>query len=169
MPIVDSDIKIYLSGGAANADPNAALGGAVSSVELVGDTLHNLFDKVTGAEAAVGDTEYRAVFIRNTHATLTLEGAKVFILTNTVSGDTSVEIALADEAIGIETIETIANENTAPVGPTFSTADGTGNALVIGNLAPGEEKAIWIKWIVGAAAVAVLDAVTVEVFGDTNP
>ena len=169
MPIVAADIKVYLSGGAANADPNAALGGAVSSVELVDNTLHNLFDKVTGAESAAGDTEYRAVFIRNTHATLTLEGAKVYIDANTVSTDTQVQIALADEAIGVETIETVANENTAPTGPTFSTADGAANALTIGDLAPGEEKAIWIKWIVGAAAVAVLDEVTLEVSGDTNP
>ncbi len=168
MPIVTADIKIYLSGGAANADPNAALGGLISSVELVDNTLHNLFDKVTGAEALVGDTEYRAIFIKNTHATLTFEGAKVFINSNTPSTDTSIQIALADEAIGVDTIETIANESTAPSGPVFSLADGMANALSIGDLDPGEMKAIWVKWIVGAESVAVLDAATIEVFGDTN-
>ncbi|EKE25856.1 MAG: hypothetical protein ACD_5C00016G0005 [uncultured bacterium] len=169
MPIVAADIKVYLSGGGTNADPNAALGGVVSSVQLVDNTLHNLFDKVTGAEAAAGDIEYRCVFIRNTHATLTLEGAKVFINSNTTSGDTSVEIAVSDEAGFVGTVETIANENTAPVGPVFTTANSMANGISLGDLTPGSCKAIWIKWIVSAAAVAVLDSVTLEVFGDTNP
>ncbi len=34
MPIVAADIDFRLSGGAANSDPNAALGGAKSSTEI---------------------------------------------------------------------------------------------------------------------------------------
>lgn len=168
MPIIDTDVKVYLSGGASNADPNAALGGLISSVALIDNSLHNLFDKVTGAEALAGDIEYRAIFIKNTHASLTLEGAKVYINSNTPSVDTSVLIALADEAVGSDTIETIADESTPPSGPVFSLAETAGAALSIGDLAPGEMKAIWVKWIVDAEAVAVLDEMTIEVFGDTN-
>jgi hypothetical protein len=167
MPIVAADIKIYLSGGAANSDPNAALGGAISSTELVDNSLHNLFDKVSGAEADAGDTEYRAVYIKNTHATLTLEGAKVFINTNTPSADTAAQIAVASEAGS--PIETIANENTAPVGETFDDAEDAANALSLGDLAPGAVKAVWIKRAVTAGAAAYNDSMVLEVFGDTNP
>lgn len=169
MAIVAGDIKRYLSGGAANADPNAALGGAISSVEIVDDTLHNLFDKTTGAEAAAGDIEYRAFFIKNTHATLTYEGVVIYVSSNTTSLDTGVAIALADEAVGTGTIETIANENTAPSGPTFSDPSTAGTGLSIGDIAPGEMKGIWVRWTVNAGAVAVLDSVTLATSGDTQP
>lgn len=65
MSIAASDLKIYLSGGAGNSDPNASLGGVRSTTEVVDDTLHNLFDYVSGTEAGAGDTEYRASYIKN--------------------------------------------------------------------------------------------------------
>ena len=141
----------------------------MSSVEIVDDTLHNLFDKTTGAEAAAGDIEYRAFFVKNTHATLTYEDVVIYISSNTASGDTTVAIALADEAVGISTIETIANESTAPVGPTFSSPSTAGTGLSIGSMAPGEAKGIWVRWTVTAGAASVLDSATIATSGDTNP
>lgn len=164
MPIISSDIKFYLSGGAANSDPNASLGGAISSVEMVDNTLHNLFDKVSVAEALAGDTEYRAIFIKNTHATLSFENIVLSISSQTSSADSSLQFALAGEAIGVSTIETIANENTAPSGETFATTPVT-----IGTLAPGEMKGIWVKWIIDAAADVALDSATLQWAGETNP
>lgn len=164
MPIVASDIKLYLSGGAANSDPNASLGGAISSTVLVDNTLHNLFDKVTVAEALAGDTEYRAIFIKNTHASLTFENVVLSISSQTSSAQTSLQLALAQEAIGVSTIETVANENTAPSGETFA-----GTSVTIGNLAPGEMKGVWVKWVVDAGATVALDTTTIQFAGETNP
>lgn len=93
MPIVQSDIKFYLSGGGSNTDPNAALGGAISSTEIVDASDNNLFDDVTGDESNAGDTEYRAFYVKNTHASLTWQNVKVWIQTNTPAGD-SVEIGI---------------------------------------------------------------------------
>lgn len=167
--ITSSDIKKYLSGGAANADPDAALGGAISSVEVVDDTLSNLFDRVAGSESLAGDTEYRAIFIKNTHATLIYQDAVIYISSNTPSTDTTVAIALADEAVGTGTIETIANENTAPVGPTFSSPSTALTGLSIGDLAPGEMKGIWVRWVISPNAAAVLDQCTLTISGETAP
>lgn len=169
MPIASSDIKKYLSGGVANADPNASLGGVMSSVEIVDNTLHNLFDKTTGAEASAGDIEYRAFFVKNTHATLTYEDVVIYLSSNTPSADTTVAIAIADEAVGVSTIETIANESTAPVGPAFSSPATAGTGLSIGSLAPGEMKGIWVRWTVTAGAAAVADEATLQTSGNTNP
>jgi len=168
MPIVSGDIKKYLSGGAANADKSLSLGGAISSVEIVDDTLNNLFASANSTEADAGSTKYRAFFVKNTHATLTYTDSVVYISSNTPSGTTGVAIALADEAIGTSPIESIANENTAPSGPTFSTADGLGNALSIGDLAPGETKGIWVRWIIDADTAAVLDEMTIAFRGETE-
>ena len=168
MPIEETDIKSYLSGGAANADPDAALGGEISSTEIVDDTLNNLFALAPASEADAGSKKYRAFFIKNTHATLTYKNAVIYISSNTPSTDTEVKIALADEAVGVDTIETIADEDTSPSGPSFSTADGVGNALSIGDIAPGEMKGIWVEWTLDPSTEAVDDEVTYAVKGETQ-
>ncbi|MEQ1704405.1 MAG: hypothetical protein ABL867_00360 [Rickettsiales bacterium] len=167
MPITSTDLKFHLSGGAANSDPNAALGGAISTTQIVDATVANLFDNVSSAESAAGDTEYRCFYVKNTHATLTLQAAKVYIQTNTPSADTSAEIGLGTSAVN-GTEQTVANESTAPSAVTFSSAAGSGNALSIGNIPAGQHKAIWLKRIVNAAAAAYnSDSVIIRVEGDT--
>lgn len=168
MPIQSTDIVLALSGGSANANPNASLGGAVSSVEVVDAALHNLFDKVSSAEATAGSVEYRCVYVRNEHATLTLEDAKVFIPTNSVSADTTLAIGLGTSAISAVE-QTVANETTAPAGVTFSAPADYAAGLVIGNLAPSATKAVWIRRTVTAGAAAANDSATLRVQGDTAP
>lgn len=166
MPLIANDVKIYLSGGAANADGNAALGGAKSANE-VGLALHDLWDLVSSAEASVGDTEYRCLYIENTHGTLTAQNVDVFISTNTPSGDTTMDIGLGTSAIdGAE--QTIGTEDTGPTGVTFSAPSTRGTGLSIGDLAPGQHKAIWLRRTITAAALAYdNDQFTLDIAFDT--
>ena len=167
MPIASSDLKIYLSGGAANSDPNAALGGAISSTEVTDNTTHNLFDQVSGTESNAGDTEYRCVYLKNTHGSLTAQNTHVYISSNTASSDTTIDIALAGEGSNA-TAETIANENTAPSGETFSAPTTYAGGLDMGNLAAGQRYGLWIRRTVTAGAAAVNDdAVTIKYDCDT--
>lgn len=167
MPIVASDISFRLSGGSGNTDVNASLGGIKSSTAVVDASLHNLFDVVSSVESSAGDTEYRCIYIHNGHATLSLQSAKVWIQTQTPSADTSVEIALAGEGLNA-TAETVANENTAPVGETFSAPSNEAGGLSLGTIPAGQHYAIWIKRIVNAAAAAAnADSVVIRVKGDT--
>lgn len=153
MSIIATDIKFYLSGGASNANVNAALGGAKSSVALVDNSLNNLFDDVTGAEHAAGDTNYRCIFVKNDSAE-TAKNVKVYIQTNTPATDDVVHIG-KDLSAPSDTADTIADEATAPdPAVTFSTADGYANALDIGTLTAGQSAAIWVKRIVSAGATA---------------
>ncbi len=163
MPIVSSDLKFKLSGGASNTDGNASLGGAESSTDA-----GNIFDNVSSAEAAAGDVEYRCEYLKNEHATLTALDAKVFIQAQTPSGDTSVEIGLGTAAIGTGNEQTVANESTAPSGVTFS-APTSGAPLSIGDIPPGQHKAIWIKRTVNAAAAVASDGFTLRATCDTLP
>lgn len=167
MPIVASDIQFRLSGGAANSDVNAALGGAKSSVQVTSAALHNLFDQVSGAESLSGDTEYRCIYVHNGHATLSLQNAVVWISANTPSGDTSMEVAVGTAAVN-GTEQTIANENTAPSGTTFSAPASQGAGLSLGTIPAGQHKTIWLKRIVGASAAAYnTDSATISVAGET--
>jgi len=167
MPIAPGDIDFFLSGGAANSDPNASLGGAKSSTQVTAATLHNLFDRVTGDEGDAGDIEYRCIYVQNSHGSLTLQSAVLWIQTNTPSGDTTVAIALGGEGNG-GTAETIANENTAPSGESFSSPSSKGTGLSLGDLDAGEFYPIWIRRTVTAGAAAYdSDSVLLRVEGDT--
>lgn len=165
MPILSTEIRLMLSGGSANTDPLASLGGAASATAVTGATL---WDAVSGAEAASGDTEYRCVYVKNTNGTLTALGAVIFIQANTPSPDTTLDIGLGTSAVN-GTEQTVANENTAPTGVTFSPAATQGAALSIGDLAPNATKAVWIRRTVNPGAAAANDTFTLRVVCDTNP
>lgn len=157
MAVIASDLKCYLSGGASNADPDAALGGVISSVEVdFAPTANNLFDDVSDVEAAAGDTEYRCFYVKNTNATDTLNTAAIYIQSNTPSADDTVEIGLDPAGIGdgsaTGVATTAANESTAPAGVTFSAAANSGAALAIGTLDAGEAQAVWVRRTVTAGA-----------------
>jgi predicted outer membrane repeat protein len=167
MAIVSTDIKKYLSGGAGNSNVAASLGGAISSTEIVDNTINNLFALAAAAESEAGSIKYRGFFVKNTHGTLTAKAAKIYISSNTPSADTTVTIGL-DLSSG-SPMDDIANEDTAPSPTvTFSTADGVGNALTIGDLAPGASQGIWVKWTITAGAAAVNDAMTITVKAETE-
>jgi len=168
MPIVASDIKIRLSGGAANADVNASLGGVKSSTEVVDNTLHNLFDQVTGSESAAGDTEYRCIYIHNGHGSLTMQNVRVYIQTNSTSADDTWEIGLGTAALNA-TEQTVVDENTSPTGVTFSgSAISYATGLAPPDIPFGQHKAIWYKRIVNAGAAAINNnSVTINVDCDT--
>jgi len=163
MAIISTDIKYRLSGGAANSDPMFSLGGAKSSV-----AASNYFDDVSSAEATSGDVEYRCIYVHNNHGSLTLQGAKIWIQTQTPSGDTDVAIGLGSSAInGTETAT--ANESTAPGGVSFTQPSSFAGGLTIGDIPFGQHKAVWVRRTVNAAAAAYADSFTLRVQGDTNP
>jgi hypothetical protein len=167
MPIASSDIKIFLSGGSGNTDPNASLGGVKSSTEVTDNTLNNLFDDVSGTESNAGDTEYRCVYVYNNHGTLSMQNTHVYISSNTSSADTTFDIALAGEGVNA-TAETVANENTAPVGESFSAPTTYAGGLDMGTIAAGQRYGLWIRRTVTAGAAADnADTATIKYDCDT--
>lgn len=166
MPIIASDIKFRLSGGAGNSDPTASLGGAMSSTEV---NVATLFDATSSAEAAAGRTEYRCIYVLNTHATLTALADKIWLAANTPSADTTLDIGLGTSAIS-GTEQTVANETTAPSGVSFAAAASEGAALSIGDLAPAAWKAVWIRRTTNAGAAGpIAETATLRNKCDTNP
>lgn len=163
MAILNTDLQYRLSGGASNSVPASSLGGAISSTAAGTD----IFDNVSSAEASSGDTEYRCVYVRNGHGSLTLQAAKVWIQSNTPSTDTVVAIGLGTSAVN-GTEQTVATEGDAPSGVSFSSAADEANALSIGDIPSGQHKAVWIRRIVSASAAAYNnDGFTLRLKGDT--
>lgn len=167
MSVLASDIKFYLSGGAANSNVNASLGGAKSSVAIVDDTLNNLWDDVSGDEHVAGDTEYRCFFVKNDSAE-TAYAVKLWIDTNTTSTEDTFTIGLDLTGVG-DTADTAADESTAPdPAVTFSAAANQAGALSLGNMTTGQSYPIWVKRVVtaGSTAQAANEAI-LKVYVDT--
>jgi hypothetical protein len=159
------DIEYRLSGGAANSDPAAALGGAMSSVEAVGSTL---FDTVTSAGATAGETNYRCVYVTNNGATATTSTV-LWVQANTPSATTAFTIALGGEGLN-GTAEVVGNESTAPTGESFVAAASLGAGLTIGALAAADKYPVWIKRVVDAGTAGVAaDTCTLRVSYDYVP
>jgi len=143
----------------------------MSSTAIADATNNNLFDDVSGAESATGDTEYRGFYVRNNHGTLTLQDARIYISSATSSADTEFDIAIAAEAMNV-TMATIANESTAPATVSFTRPTTYAGGLQLNaatGLTAGSNRGVWIKRTVNAAAAAAADTGTLKVEGDTAP
>ena len=151
MPVLPSEIVQRLSGGTANTDPDAAIGGAKSAT-AAGTGAGALFRDVSTIEAAAGVTLYRCFYVENTNAADTASAVAAYIKTQSTSPDSVVEIGVG--ASGVNGSETaVADEFTAPAGVAFSAAaDSASTALPLGNLPPGQHAALWYKLTVAPGA-----------------
>ncbi len=154
MAILTTDVDTRLSGGAGNSDPDLSLGGVKSSTELSPTVSEeNLFSNVDGAEAAAGSTKYRGLYYHNGHASLTLESTVIWFTTQTPSTDTIIAMALAGEGLNA-TMETITDEDTAPIGESFTSPATKAAGLSMGNVPFSQHFGFWVRRIVTAAASA---------------
>lgn len=177
MAIAASDIKFKLSttaGSAGNSNtstPAASLGKYISTTELSGTALNNLFDDISGDENAASDVEYRCIFIHNSHASLTYQSPKVWLSAEVANG-ASIAIAIdgvAASAIGSGSAQAdqVADESTAPSGESFSAPTSKGTGLSLGDLPAGQCRAIWVRRTAANNAALDNDGVTIAVEGDT--
>ena len=170
MPIVAGDIQTRLSGGSGNSNANASLGGVMSSTAWTGGTLHDLFDVITGDENAASDVEYRCIYVRNNHGSLTWLSPVVWISAQTAGG-AALAIGLDPAGVGngstTGVATTVANENTAPAGVTFTTPTTKGAGLAITDLDAGEAAAVWLRRTAANTAALDDDGATLSFEGDT--
>lgn len=182
MPIVAGDLLFKLSttaGAAGNTtaqgDPNASFGKYISTTQVSGTALNNLFDDISGAENAASDVEYRCFFLHNNHGSLTYQNAVVYLSGGDPAGGANVAIAVdstAASAIGSGTAQAleIADEGdsgTVLSGLTFSAPTTAGTGLALGNIGPGQCRAIWVRRSATNSAAVTAETVTLAVSGDT--
>lgn len=150
-----STLVFRLTGGAANSTPDLSLGGIMSANALSGTALNNLFDNVSPAEATAGSTEYRMIDVYNSGDT-TAESVELYCSSNTTSTSTTLHLgydATNSPHISGASLETLANETTAPASPVITFADRTtGSKLALPNIPAGEAVRVAVKRIVTAGA-----------------
>jgi len=154
LAITSTDLKLFHSGGGSNSTIANDIAGDISSVELTDNSLNNLWDDTSGDEGSVGDTEYRKIFFKNGHGSLTAIGTTLWILTQTTSANDAISIGLDPAGAGTAGAD-IANESTSPAGVTFSAPSSKATGLVLGNITAGTRYAIWVKRVVDASAAAI--------------
>src|SRR5574339_665740 len=102
--LLESDVKIYLTGGTSNTNPNLSLGGSTSTTELINDVLDNLFNRVELSDAQTGITQYRCITIKNTHAEKSALKVRLYFNQNTSNAKTRAYFAIG--AAGLNANET---------------------------------------------------------------
>jgi len=162
MSVLSSELKFYLTP-SGNSTPASSLGGVGSGSEISAVALHNLFDRVSAAEAVAGDVEYRAIDVKNTNLTDTLLDAVVYLV-ETSSGDTT--IALAYDSTGTQSV---VNESTAPSSPalSFSTPLSAATGVALGDMAPEAVCRIWLRRTVVGGAAKATDTGSLTISGGT--
>jgi hypothetical protein len=143
-----ASVAFRLSGGTGNTNPAAALGGAISTTAVAANVL---FDTVSAGEASAGDTEYRCFYVLN-DGDQVLDSVKVWISDQPTQG--TLALALGGEGID-GTAETVANENTAPAGESFSSPVTALTGLECGPLNPGQRRPVWARRVIGATTPGV--------------
>lgn len=180
MAITATDIQFRYSvktGSAGDSTAGTAagsLGKYVSTTQPTDNTLNNLFDDVTGDENAASDVEYRCIFFLNNHGTLTLQNAVAWLSAEVASGATQAlgvdPTAISAKASASAQAVEVTDENTAPAGVTFTpytSVDTKAEGLSLGNIGPGQVKAVWIRRTAANTAAVDNDGVTLNIGGDT--
>lgn len=115
------------------------------------------------ASEAGAVTRYKLVYIKNAHATLTLNSALVSL---SADPQANLEFAVAN-AKG--DVGTITNRKTLPTGIGSWTEDPNTVAVPTNTLAAGERIGIWIRQVLSGGAAAFKNTFTMKVEGTTAP
>jgi len=182
MPLESLDIVFYYTGEATGpANNTLSLGGTISAYTITSGLANNVFDDVTGDESETGDTEYRAIAVRDTNATYDMLNTYVWIqgYERASTGADTIYFALENPGGSPASIQTIADEETAPdetkftvkTGATVSwTEEGSpSSSLFFGTVEATEWFGLWLRRIVPAGASAYTDrSVTIQVQCETT-
>lgn len=160
MSIHAQDLVWFYSGGANNLDPARCLGGPPSAFRLLSASWNSLFPPLRHKERQLGVAMYRCLYIANTSPDSPLYHATVWM--SLESGATG-ELSLGLDPNLPENVERLTDETQAPSGIEFQPRLGAQVALPLGNLMPGQRRAIWfrrqpvesnIEWYMGAVVVS---------------
>lgn len=144
-------LEFRLTGGSANSDPDASLGGEMSNTQLSATAMNNLFDNVTPTEANDGDIEYRAIDIYNS-GDASGESVEIYMSAETSSADSSLDFYNDGTTHdGSDQGDTIADESTEPTGASW-THHTDASKMSLPSIAASMATRLWIKRTITAGA-----------------
>lgn len=169
---INANGTYFLQGGnnGGGLDVTVAAANLPTSTTSASVTIANRTEKFflsqTKAESDAGVTKYHCFAIKNTHASLTITGIKLWISENTPGAD---NIALYLDPIAASNGATgptaVANENTAPSGATWVVPDSLTHtdALSVGTLTSGQCRFFWIRQVTPAGVDTITTANTFKI------
>lgn len=132
----------------------------------VSSNLHTVFGPTTALQALVGDIQYRCLYFRNNHPTLTANDVRLYLHAPPALPQT-IGLGLDPAGVGNGTTtgvaQTIASATTAPAGVTFSSPTQAVNGIVLGSLGPNQAVAFWQKRTVPEMAYGPLSIISTTV------
>lgn len=179
MPVTSSDIQRRLTtksgaaGDTLTSTPGGSLGKYVSTTLLVNNSLHNLFDLVTGEENQASEDEFRCLAILNNHGSSAMQNVRAFLVSQGAGGvnfeigaDTNSSTPKGQAAA--QFVE-VATEDDAPAGVSFSapTTYATGVTLGGGTINAGSVAGLWIRRIAQNSASISGDTVKLRIQWDS--
>ena len=154
------------SGGAAQSNPDASLGGVKSSVVPTTGVDNNLFDDVSGDEHTAGRVEHRGLYVHN-QGDVDLQSAVLWIVSQSNGVDSEIDIAVAAEGVNV-TMATIANETAVPATVAFTRPSTKGTGLALGTIPAGQHRGFWVRrTILAGSTPQAADTFSIRVEGDT--
>lgn len=175
MAVTDADVEFRYSettgptGDTNPGDASGSLGGYLSTDQIVGGTLHNLFSVLSGVDNAASAVHYRCVFVANTSATDTWGSVVVWIQDEVTSG---ASVAIGLDAAGVVDSDSssaqaaiIGTEDNLPSGVTFTTPTTAGTGLAVGSIGPGQCAAVWVRRTAANTAAVANDGATLRFQG----
>jgi len=141
-------LKFFLSGGVGNTNPNASLGGVVSTTEVVDAVNENLYDDISRKEILLTKTEFRCYYIKN-DGTNPVHGATLFIDAKPPVSLVTMGLDPAGAGNGstFGVAQTVSLEDTPPTGVIFEDAQESIVKLALPTILNAEYQAIWLKRI----------------------
>ena len=138
----------------------AGLGGAATSTQVSGTALNNIFDDVSAAEAAAGDSEYRAIDLYNESGS-TITGVEIYMSVATSSTDSQLDMGV--EATPLTSTLAIVDESTAPAGVSFANYTSA-SGLSLPDIPASGYARVWLRRVISAGATNTSnDQGTIEV------
>ncbi len=149
-------VEFRFSGGQFNTVAGGSIGGQRSDTLFVTNVDNNIFDDINRAEALIGRTEFRCLYVYNTGGGH-VSGVTLQITINPVLTQMSVGLDTAGRGDGRTSgiATSITQEDNAPAGVHFFGEENTddGNfataydqvVIPIGLLKSGEGQAVWFK------------------------
>ncbi len=151
-------ISLFFSGGVANTNPAASIGGAISTT-LASSTL---FGPISDSDFGVGRVLYRCVYAKSD---IESNAVKAWVSSETPSGNTTVALGWGAAAIDATEIA-VPTESVTPSNVTFVSPSTKGSATSAGLFLAGQYRALWIRYTITPTATLPQEQFVLSVEGD---
>lgn len=113
----------------------------------VSNMPEQVFDNISATESLNGDVEYRCLYVENTHGADTAFDVRLWIRAQPVGADI-LHLALDPNGLNANARGPITDEQDSTgmlADITWTQPSSYATALVLGNMAPGDRRAFWIR------------------------